>query len=241
MLGSFPVSDEGSELAPTIIRVAKTPLQSYDALGTVRDLGTLYLEEQNDVVKSSPLFPDLPGTIIKPYIDSFPPSRTQWVEDILSGKAEADKVIYRDASPDFGFVILPDAKWDLTTLFTLYLVTIAYSRSIRSLRDLNKTHLGMLQASGARQSVWCRSAGAYPRAPPGYHFHVHIVNANQSALAGTGMLVGQAHLLDDIISHLELDADDGPSRYERRTLTYGLGDQHGLYEALKAAEAGLQL
>jgi hypothetical protein len=31
------------------------------------------------------------------------------------------------------------------------------------------------------------------------HFHVHIVNANYQA-GMTGMTVGQAHLLDDIIS-----------------------------------------
>jgi hypothetical protein len=30
------------------------------------------------------------------------------------------------------------------------------------------------------------------------HFHVHIVNANQAGMMG--MSVGQAHLLDDIIS-----------------------------------------
>ncbi|KII96203.1 hypothetical protein PLICRDRAFT_49092 [Plicaturopsis crispa FD-325 SS-3] len=189
--------------------------------------------------------PRLYEQIVKPYIDSFPPSRTQWVEDILSGKSEADKVIYRDASPDYGFVILPDAKWDLTTLSTLYLVAIAHSRSIRSLRDLNKTHLGMLQsirreAERVVQERWVLPPGStrlYVHYQPSYyHFHVHIVNANQSALAGTGMSVGQAHLLDDIISLLELDADDGPSIFQRMTLTYGLGDQHGLYDALKAAQ-----
>jgi len=48
-----------------------------------------------------------------------------------------------------------------------------------------------------------------------------------------GMTVGQAHLLDDIISLLELDPDKGPGIYERMTLTYGLGDQHGLFESMK--------
>jgi len=78
------------------------------------------------------------------------------------------------------------------------------------------------------------------------HFHVHIVNVNYNGLLG--MSVGQAHLLDDIISlvctssfcmvlthpaQLELSADEGI--FQKMTLTYGLGDQHGLYEALKAA------
>jgi m7GpppX diphosphatase len=83
-------------------------------------------------------------------------------------------------------------------------------------------------------------------------FHVHIVNANQSGLLG--VTVGQAHLLDDVISmvctqlsaarvklnkeqKLEVDSDHGPSIFERMTLTYGLGHQHPLFEALKTAEA----
>jgi m7GpppX diphosphatase len=70
---------------------------------------------------------------------------------------------------------------------------------------------------------------------------------------GFGMAVGQAHLLDDIISmvriphvgllsflipglQLELDPDDGPSIIERMTFTYGLGEQHGLYPLLTGAE-----
>ena len=64
------------------------------------------------------------------------------------------------------------------------------------------------------------------------------------------MTVGQAHLLDDIISlvrrgpyrdacysslsQLELDPDDGPSMLERMTFTYGLGTEHGLYKLMTA-------
>ena len=66
------------------------------------------------------------------------------VENILNGTSEAEKVLYRDPSPEHGFLILPDMKWDLTTLSSLYLVAISFNREIRSLRDLNKNHLGML-------------------------------------------------------------------------------------------------
>ena len=85
------------------------------------------------------------------------------------------------------------------------------------------------------------------------HFHVHIVNAEYQGLLG--MTVGQAHLLDDIISlvrgtpspsppplsvsQLELSPDDGPCILARMTLTYGLGDQHGLHEAMRAAQSEL--
>ena len=64
------------------------------------------------------------------------------MENILNGLSEQNKVLY--SSTDF--VILPDMKWDLTTLSSLYLVAIAKDRTIRSLRDLRKFHLSMLSS-----------------------------------------------------------------------------------------------
>lgn len=68
------------------------------------------------------------------------------------------------------------------------------------------------------------------------------------------MVVGQAHLLDDIIElaslvnfhcfllsnnyclQLRLSPDDGPTLLQRMTMTYPLGDQHDLFAALSAAQ-----
>ena len=82
--------------------------------------------------------------IVKPYIDSIPPSRTQWIQEIISGRSEANKVLYR--SPSNNFLILPDMKWDLTTVNSLYLVAIATTPEIRSLRDLRGEHVEMLKS-----------------------------------------------------------------------------------------------
>ena len=38
---------------------------------------------------------------------------------------------------------------------------------------------------------------------------------------------------NDHYRQLELDPDEGLGIYERMTLTYGLGDQHGLFESMK--------
>ena len=38
---------------------------------------------------------------------------------------------------------------------------------------------------------------------------------------------------------LECSSDEGPSILQRMTLSYTLGDQHGLYEPMKAAQAEL--
>ncbi|KAI8986786.1 scavenger mRNA decapping enzyme [Trametes punicea] len=190
--------------------------------------------------------PDLFERIVRPYISAFPPSRTQWVENILNGVSEAEKVLFRDPSPDLGYLILPDMKWDLTTVSSLYLIAIAFNRGIRSLRDLNKTHLGMLksirrEAARVVMERWGLGYGSLRMfihyQPSYYHFHVHIVNANYQGLHG--MSAGQAHLLDDIISLIECDPNDGPSVLQRMTLTYVLGEQHGLYEPMKTAQSEL--
>jgi len=59
----------------------------------------------------------------------------------------------------------------------------------------------------------------------------------------SGITVGQAHLLDDVIDALELEFEarqaGGPepleAYFQRRTFTYALGTEHKLYGLLKAA------
>lgn len=57
--------------------------------------------------------------ITKPLVDAIPPSRVAWVDNILEGKAEADRVIARkegegekEGGGGGGWVLLPDMKWD---------------------------------------------------------------------------------------------------------------------------------
>lgn len=131
--------------------------------------------------------PALYERIVKPYIDSFSASRTQWrvitishpliankrhrrVDDILSGKSEQNKVLF--SCPEF--LILPDMKWDLVTVSTLYLVAIAHNHArvdynakpikIRSMRDLRRVDIPWLkkirrEATRIVQEKWGLCAG----------------------------------------------------------------------------------
>lgn len=69
----------------------------------------------------------------------------QWVYNILEKKAEAERVVFEDPDPVTGFVLLPDLKWDQKQLENLYLVAICHADGIKSLRDLNKSHLPLLK------------------------------------------------------------------------------------------------
>ncbi|KAK7060875.1 hypothetical protein VNI00_000608 [Paramarasmius palmivorus] len=192
-----------------------------------------YTKQQSILVQETP---ELYEKIVKHYIASFPLSRTQWVTEILEGRAEQERILF--SSPEF--VILPDMKWDLHTVGSLYLVAIVKDASIRSLRDLRATHIELLKTlrseayrvSGEKWDIPKGGLRLFIHYQPSYyHFHVHIVNANYQD-SGMGMIAGQAHLLEDVIALLELNGD----AFERITLTYGLGDQHGLYESMKAVQ-----
>ncbi|KIY63788.1 HIT-like protein [Cylindrobasidium torrendii FP15055 ss-10] len=180
--------------------------------------------------------PELYASITKPYIDAFPPERTKWVTKILDGESEQEAVLFN--CPEY--LILPDMKWDLHTLSSLYLVAISRDPTIRSLRDLRVEHVPLLKsirdnAYEVVRNKWDMGPGSLRMwihyQPSYYHFHVHIASTGYEG-AGFGMAVGQAHLLDDVISLLESTADTGINIFSRMTLTYGLGEQHRLYEPM---------
>ena len=186
--------------------------------------------------------PHMYKAVTKPWIDSIPASKTTWVHNILEGHSEADSVLYSDHDPRHGFVILPDMKWDRRTLSSLYLVAIVRDASLTNLRDLRKEHIPLLrniQRAGAQVAHNCfglakpsEDGSSSPLRcflhymPTYFHLHVHMLSANY--VSHPGALVGQAQLLDDIISLLELGVD-----FRERTLGYALADGHPLLHAMQ--------
>lgn len=69
----------------------------------------------------------------------------QWVYNILEKKAEVERIVFEDEDPVTGFVLLPDIKWDQKQLENLYLVAICHKHGIKSLRDLDRSHLPLLK------------------------------------------------------------------------------------------------
>lgn len=66
--------------------------------------------------------------------------------------------------------------------------------------------------------------------PSYYHLHVHVLSVDYTSHQGA--IVGQAHLLDDIIDLLEMGV-----RFEERTLGYAIGERHELVGVLREAGA----
>lgn len=96
--------------------------------------------------------PDMYMQKVLPWIESFPPSRIQWVYNILEHKKEAESILFEDPDPKQGFIIVPDLKWDQKTLSSLYIQAIVHNRQLRSLRDLTIDHVAMLNNIKAQAS-----------------------------------------------------------------------------------------
>jgi len=145
---------------------------------------------------------------------------TQWVENVLNGTAEKERVFYTDSE----FILAPDLKWDGVRLENLYITAICHQRGLKSIRDLDSSHLPLLR------NIYQRGTEAivskYKVSPPQlrvfvhyqpsyYHFHDHFVHVMHEAV---GTAVAKAHLLSDIIDNIELCAD----YYQKKTLYYTL-------------------
>ena len=79
----------------------------------------------------------------------------QWVYNIIEHKAESDRIIYEDADPETGFLLLPDLKWNEKQVTDLHLTAIAVKREINSLRSLTKKHLPLLKNIRSKGMVNC--------------------------------------------------------------------------------------
>ncbi|KAH9811040.1 HIT-like domain-containing protein [Melampsora americana] len=194
--------------------------------------------------------PEVYEKVVKVYIDQIPHSRLTWyafsyfmLRNILSHKTETEKIVYEDLSPNKGFMIIPDLKWDQLSLSSLYVLAIVQNPSIRSLRDITPIHLPLLRAIAtdgtravqARYEVPKEELRLFVHYQPSYYqFHVHIVHIEYTGFPGVA--TGQAHLLDDIIENLEQEIVQVPlpekSFYARRTFTYALGENHEMFQNL---------
>lgn len=196
-----------------------------------------YLEQKYHMVRETPI---MYKDIVKPYINKmYESGRLQWVENILYNGAESERVVYQDDD----MVILPDMKWDGKNMDSFYLVSILKRKDIRSLRDLNYSHVDFLtnlsemikkfipqKYNNRIQSDQLRIFIHYQ--PSYYHFHIHIVNILHTGL-GNGIAVGKAWLLDDIIDQLE-HFPEGHS-FEERTLTYVIGENHEVWKRFQSS------
>ena len=168
-------------------------------------------------------------------MDATPPSRTAWVDNILNGTAEADRVVL--STPDC--VLLPDLKWDPATGGAgLYAVAIFRDASLRSLRDVSGDNAPAIAravaacraALGAKCAVPPSSIRAFVHYPPSYlRFHVHFVAAGVPC----DDACVRARPVDDVLSAVAIDG----AFFQKASLTISVGERDELAQAMMKAAA----
>lgn len=164
-----------------------------------------------------------------------------WVYNILDHKQEVDKILFEDLDPKTGFILLPDYKWN-GQVESMYLQAIINARDIKSIRDLNASHLPLLENIKAKSLATIKEkygldstqVRAYFHYQPSfYHLHVHFTFIKYDA---PGIYCGKAHLLGSIIDNIRLI----PDYYQKATLPFVVGEKSSLYLAIKESQAQKQ-
>ncbi len=250
----FIVDDQNLSLRPQIVKAAQlinnNAIYFWSSVNLVQDLALnpgaklnviypctethirKYADQRYHYVRETS---DMFNRYTKPYIATMQGDRIKWVHNILFDGKEAESVIFHDKDPKTGFVLLPDMKWDKLNFDLLYLCCIVNRTDIASVRDIHAGHAAYLE------NIQCKIKevvhAKYPQVggsdmlrifihyqPSYYHFHIHVVNVKHPGL-GDGIAVGKAILLDDVIENVRLV----PDYYQRRTLGYLIGENHGLW------------
>ncbi|KAF3936037.1 hypothetical protein ABW20_dc0100194 [Dactylellina cionopaga] len=187
--------------------------------------------------------PEIYERYVKKYIaQKTEGGRLNWVYNILEHKEESEKIVYEDEDKEMGFILLPDLKWDLVTMTSLYLSVIVHRTDIRSIRDFTPTHLPFLislrskvhAAVSLKYSLSSDLLKVYVHYQPSYyHFHVHVVHVSHDM--GPSASVGKAIPLDEVIQVLEVmklarEAGATALGYKDLNMTYVVGEEHDLWK-----------
>nr|XP_022910498.1 m7GpppX diphosphatase [Onthophagus taurus] len=173
--------------------------------------------------------------VVLPIVEKKCDNNLEWVYNILDHKCEADRIIYEDSDPKIGFVLLPDLKWNGTTLDNLYLIAIVKVRGLKSLRDLTEEHLPLLRNVMTNGSKAIEDKYGLPKSqlriylhyqPSYYHLHIHFSYLRHEA---PGILAERAHLLANVINNIELL----PDYYQRVTLPYTIRETDDIFKAFE--------
>lgn len=136
-------------------------------------------------------------------------SKEQWVYNILDGVAEQDKIIYRDEQ----IIIAPNYTWDGEEMLKLYLLVFPTDRTLHTLRDLNSSHLELLENIKTKTLEVIKSTYGFNSdivksfihySPSTYHLHIHFVLVSNTDVNSS---TEYSHDLDTVINILKIKSD----------------------------------
>ena len=152
--------------------------------------------------------------------------KEQWVYNILDGLAEQEQILYKDDQ----IVILPNYTWKYDVknmndsnnsnnsnnsidLSQMYLLTFPTNKSIHSLRDLDGSHLELLEHAKKKTLEVIKYTFGFDSdiiksfvhySPTTYHLHIHWVLISNTTVNSS---VEYSHSLSNIITNIKVKQD----------------------------------
>ncbi len=157
-----------------------------------------------------------------------------WVYNILEHKKEQERIIFEDADPVTGFILLPDIKWDCKTVTTLSLLAIVHNKDLNSLRDLTGEHVQLLENIRSKSLKAIEEKFGVKKdkirmflhyQPTFYHLHVHINHLGNQSMGMPERNVA----INQVIENLRVDTD----YYKKVTIEYVVKKNEKIYELFK--------
>lgn len=132
-----------------------------------------------------------------------------WIDNIVNGIKETESIIYSDDN----IVIIPDLKWSSGKIEDMYYLVIFKNKNLRSIRDLNQSHLALLNnvkdictnKIKELHNINSEQLRLYFHYHPSFwqlHLHVNLITN-----PWYGALVDFAHLLSTVCNNIQLIND----------------------------------
>ena len=154
--------------------------------------------------------PDMYFNITKPLlVDKIDPSSVDWLYNILEHKKEVEFRVCE--TPEF--ILNKDWEFNEGALETMYCLAMPQDRSLKSVRDLNETHLPLLKsireesmkAIDEKFGLKKEEVVAFFHYPPTYyHLHIHFIHMKMLFDHSPTRTV----FLDDVIENIEMYGGD---------------------------------
>jgi m7GpppX diphosphatase len=135
--------------------------------------------------------------------------KEQWVYNILDGISEQDRILYRDEH----IVVIPNYTWDGIDLQKMHILTFPTDKTLRSLRDLDATHINLLKHCQNKTLETIKKVYGFDKgiikmffhySPSTYHLHIHFVLVSNIDCNSS---VEYSHELSSVIFNLSIKSD----------------------------------
>ena len=163
------------------------------------------------------------------YVNIIPKSNLQWIENILNGTSEQERVLY--TNDKFKINIDSKSNTDLTKINGLVLY---YDKTLKSVRDLNEKHLELLKETESQiYKIAKEKCGLNENEimiyvhylPSFWRFHIHFMSIYSPMYVSVNTSIDKAIQLNDIIQNIEIKHD----YYQTITLRFKVLENHVLY------------